>query len=603
MARYSVDIQAQLKGFTEIESKLKKLSSTPIDVKVNLVGVSGDLSSQLSGLQKSMQSAGESAGKAFTSGLTSSATGTRSQYARMQAQIANEIKKTSKSMQPVIADTLNSASESEIQRVAQKSATKYVNATVKANDVAQKKIDDAMSKANERTLANFQKNLQNYYTANTKMHQKYGSQVQDILEKSMSPDLTKSGLKELQTEYAKLQRNVVAEGLTGKSWFSEAKRAASQIGQFAITYGGIQEGLQLISNSVGELKEIDSILTEISKTSDLTDAQIKQLGVDAFDAASRWGQSASDYLTGIQEMSRSGYYGEAAEQMADLSVLAQAAGDLDADMANSYLLASNAAYQYQGNVEKLNSLLDGQNMITNRNSVSMQDMAEATTQAASMASELQVSEQSLSAMIGTIEARTKAGGAEVGNAIKSLLINVTNLNNSKITDTFEKAGVAQTEFINGVEQMRNPIDILEDLSKVFNSLAESDPLRNEILMNIGQKYQANKLSALLSGWSDYEKMLQDFSEGTGSAAVEAEKSANNWEGSLNKLSNSFTGLVQNFANSDAIISTINLFNDLVKGIDSVTSAIGPLSSLLGGLGLVQGVKGGGWNLKICQEFT
>lgn len=233
----------------------------------------------------------------------------------------------------------------------------------------------------------------------------------------------------------------------------------------------------------------------------------------------------------------------------------------------------------------------------------MQDMAEATTQAASMASELQVSEQSLSAMIGTIEARTKAGGNEVGNAIKSLLINVTNLNNSKIVDTFEKAGVAQTEFVNGAEQMRNPIDILEDLSKVFNSLAESDPLRNEILMNIGQKYQANKLSALLSGWSDYEKMLQDFSEGTGSAAVEAEKSANNWEGSLNKLSNSFTGLVQNFANSDAIISTINLFNDLVKGIDSVTSAIGPLSSLLGGLGLVQGVKGGGWNLKICREFT
>ena len=120
---------------------------------------------------------------------------------------------------------------------------------------------------------------------------------------------------------------------------------------------------------------------------------------------------------------------------------------------------------------------------------------------------------------------------------------------------------------------------------------------------LSRLWQANKLSALLSGWSDYEKMLQDYAEGTGSAAIEAEKSANNWEGSLNKLSNSFTGLVQNFANSDAIISTINLFNDLVKGIDSVTSAIGPLSSLLGGLGLVQGVKGGGWNLKICQEFT
>ena len=144
---------------------------------------------------------------------------------------------------------------------------------------------------------------------------------------------------------------------------------------------------------------------------------------------------------------------------------------------------------------------------TNRNSVSMQDMAEATTQAASMASELGVQENQLSAMIGTIESRTKAGGNEVGNAIKSLLINVQNVNNSKIAGTFKKAGVAQTEFVNGIEKMRNPIEVLKDLAKVFNELEESDPLRTEILTNIGQKYQANKLSALLSGWSDYEKML------------------------------------------------------------------------------------------------
>lgn len=71
----------------------------------------------------------------------------------------------------------------------------------------------------------------------------------------------------------------------------------------------------------------------------------------------------SDYLLGIQEMSRSGYYGKNAENMANLSVLAQAAGDLTSDTANSYLLASNAAYNYQGNVEKLNAVLDGQNEI------------------------------------------------------------------------------------------------------------------------------------------------------------------------------------------------------------------------------------------------
>lgn len=207
---------------------------------------------------------------------------------------------------------------------------------------------------------------------------------------------------------------------------------------------------------------------------------------------------------------------------------------------------------------------------TNKNSVSMEDMAAATTKAASMASEMGVAEDSLSAMIGTIEARTKASGEEVGTGIKSLLINLQNINNSKIVNTLDKAGISMTELKDGVEQMRDPISILEDLQKVFNSLDESDPLRSEILTNIGQKYHANQLSALLSGWDDYEKMVKEYSEGTGSAAEEAEKSANNWEGSINKLSNAFTSLVGNFANSDVIVTATNALTGFVKVLDVLT---------------------------------
>lgn len=363
---------------------------------------------------------------------------------------------------------------------------------------------------------------------NSRAAKVYGDQLEEIAE-SQRKATSNQELTSLNKDVNKIVSEAKLLGLTGKSFTAEFKRAFSQIAQFTQIYGGIENVIQSIQNSVIELKNVDSILTEISKTSDMTSAQLAKLGETSFDSASKWGKKASDYLLAIQEMSRSGYYGKQAEQMAETSILAQAAGDLNSDVANSYLLASNAAYQYSGNVQKLNALLDGQNMITNRNSVSMQDMAEATTEAASMASELGVQENQLSAMIGTIESRTKAGGNEVGNAIKSLLINVQNVNNSKIAGTFKKAGVAQTEFVNGIEKMRNPIEVLEDLAKVFNQLEESDPLRTEILTNIGQKYQANKLSALLSGWSDYEKMLVDYSEGTGSAAKEAEKSANNWE--------------------------------------------------------------------------
>lgn len=436
--------------------------------------------------------------------------------------------------------------------------------------------------------------MESWLENNTRATKEAKENVKQYIEEvnKLGDSMTEGQLNSIQNSFKRTNAEMVSMGRTGKSFMSELARGFKQIGEFAYTYGAIQKVQNMIVSSVGELKEIDSILTEISKTSNLTTSQIKELGTSSFDSASKWGKSASDYLTGIQEMSRSGYYGKNAEKMADLSVLAQAAGDLTADSANSYLLASNAAYKYQGNVEKLNAVLDGQNEITNRNSVSMADMAAATTKAASMASEMGVKENELSAMIGTIESRTKAGGDEVGTGIKSLLINLQNINNSKIVGTLQKAGISMTELKNGVEEMRDPISILEDLQKVFNSLENSDPLRSEILTNIGQKYHANQLSALLSGWSDYKKMLQDYADGTGSAEEEAKKSANNWEGSANKLSNAFTKLVSNFADSDAIITGTNALTGLLNVFDGFIGKAGALQSVAAIVGGIFTTKNG-----------
>ena len=122
-------------------------------------------------------------------------------------------------------------------------------------------------------------------------------------------------------------------------------------------------GVSKTKEAISEIKELDNILTEISKTSDMTSQQLKQLGMDAYDAASKYGRTASDYLLGVQEMARSGFYGEKGSAMAEQSLLAQSAGDMTADLANNYILATNAAYKLNGEADKLNAVLDGQNSI------------------------------------------------------------------------------------------------------------------------------------------------------------------------------------------------------------------------------------------------
>ena len=436
--------------------------------------------------------------------------------------------------------------------------------------------------------------VQNYLNKNTKATKQYGDQLKQLSE-SFKTVKTQGEFDTLNNQYKNLKSEINLKGLTGNSIISELGRGFKQIGQFAMTYGGIQKVVRSIVDSVNQLKEVDSIITEISKTSDLTNSQLKELANNSFDAASKYGKTATDYLTGIQEMSRSGFYGKKAEGLAELSILGQAAGDMSADVSNSYLLATNAAYEYQGSVEKLNAVLDGQNMITNRNSVSMNDMAEATSKAASMASQTGVQVDELSAIIGTAVSRTKQDGNEIGTALKSLFVNLQDTSNKKIVSTFDALGISQTKLVNGSKQLKTPIELLKELADAYNNLEEGSALKADVLRNIGNKRQANVLAAILSGISsgDYDKMIQDYSQGTGSAAEEAAKSANNWEGSLNRLSNAWIELMSNFANSDAITGAVNALASLVNGIDDLVGTLGAIPTVGGLAGAFFGMKNAG----------
>lgn len=359
----------------------------------------------------------------------------------------------------------------------------------------------------------------------------------------------------------------------------------------------IDWGADQIRDAIGELKEMDSILTEISKTSDNTASELKKLANESFDVASEYGRNVTDYLTAVQEMSRSGFYGKQGEAMAELSMLGQAAGDMTSDVSNSYLLATNAAYDYAGSVEKLNTVLDGQNMITNRNSVAMLDMAQATSKSASMASQTGVEVDELSAIIGTAVARTKQNGNIIGTSLKSLFVNLQDTSNEKIVDTFNALGVSQTKFVDGAEQLKTPIELLKELSVAYNNLPEGSTLKADVLRNIGQKRQANVLAAILGGISsgDYDKMISDYSQGKGSAMVEAEKSAENLEGRLNSLSNSWTEFVSKFAQTDALKGGISFLDGIVSSmtdlqdkqlfLPSMLSAIMGLQNVFTGKGI------------------
>ena len=415
--------------------------------------------------------------------------------------------------------------------------------------------------------------LTSYLSRNSKIRQSDSLLKEaDKLREKIAGINDRDSLRNVTQEFQLFKSEVSATGYQAKSTTEKIKGLIENATKIGSAFGVASMAVSNFQKSLKTIKTNDSILTEISKTSNMTKAQLNELSNESFDIASKYGRLSQDFLLGVQDMARSGYE-TASKGMAELSLMAQAAGDMSADLANNYIIATDNAYKLNGEVDKLNAVLDGQNAISNSNSVAMSDMAEGMSKAGTVASSYRVSIEDLSAMIGTMEAVTKSGGSEVGNAIKAILINLQNVTSDKMVDTLNAANASMTEFVDGTEKLRNPIDILRDLAKTFNQLDEDDPLRAEILTNVGQKYHASKLGALLQNMDMFDKMLVDYSEGAGSALEEADKSANNLTGTLNRLSNSWDELINAIVNKDAIKSGVGFFDGILQSATKLIDTV------------------------------
>ena len=225
-------------------------------------------------------------------------------------------------------------------------------------------------------------------------------------------------VKNLATDLAVFKKEASAAGLAGATAFEKFANAFKLVSTYISANQIINMVTRQIRSAVSELQSMDDILTEISKTSDRTEESLRALGKSSFDVASSYGRTASDYLLGVQEMSRAGFGEKQSETLSELSLKAQAAGDMTAEMANQYIIATNAAYSLGGSEQKLNSVLDSQNYITNRNAVNMESLAEATKIAASQAAASGVEINELTSAVGTMIATTQQGGEIAGRAFK-----------------------------------------------------------------------------------------------------------------------------------------------------------------------------------------
>lgn len=383
----------------------------------------------------------------------------------------------------------------------------------------------------------------------------------------------------------------MADNNTGQAILSEASES---LREYISVSAGINVLVSKTKEALSELREVDTLLTQIANENDrLSRADLEEIGNNAFDTASKYGKSASDYLTEVQNASRAGY--QNAAQIAELSLAAQSAGNITGELADRFITAADHAYKLGGSVSKLTEILDGSFSISGRNAVSMTELTEAMSAAGEQASKLGIGADETAAALGTIISEAHQSGGEAADAFESILLLIRQVADAgkgidaESLTRYEEAcnalNVSLKETKNGITSLRDPMEVLKDLSEAYSKLNAGDTRKATLLDAAGGGINADALEAVLENYSQYEKMLAEYADGTGTMSQKAAQTADSWEGSMNRLSNTWTDTIGNIADSDAIITLVNGLNSLLSVINSITGKLGSLGTVsLGGTG-------------------
>jgi len=354
------------------------------------------------------------------------------------------------------------------------------------------------------------------------------------------------------------------------------------------------------------LKELDGLMVNIAKVTNLSAESMENLKNSAFEASNAFGRTAQDYLKSIGEFSRAGYEGKSAD-LAKISLLSQNVGELTAEQANSFLLATDAAYKYKGSQEALMGVLDGVNTIDNKFATSIQKVSEGITVAGSIASNASVGVNELASAVGVMTAVTQRSGNEAGRAFRSILMNIRQIKGetedgeiidddalSKSAEALNNVGIKVHELRNGVEEIRNPMEVLKELSNIWGSLStmKTAPLIDAL----GGKFRGNQLVALVENFDMYEKMLSEYSIASGSAMAENEVRMGSWETKINQLRNAINSFWNNTIDTGFV-------KGMISGLTLLISNFGNLRTILGIIFTLLAVNKGTAFLAFLKNFS
>ena len=271
-----------------------------------------------------------------------------------------------------------------------------------------------------------------YCNNNTKALKKYGAELRQLAEDAKKVT-TQGEMDVINEKFKKLKSTISAEGLTGKTWFDDIKRATVQIAEFTGIYGMLQNVMQDVPRAmVQNVIKIDDAMTNLRMATSVSNDEAQKLMKTYSEMGKELKVLGTDIATSSTEWLKQGKSIQESEKLTRDSVILSKIGDLSSEDATKTITAAMKSYdlaesQVMGFIDQISS-------IDMASATDVGGLSQAFNEVAANAKNAGIETEKLLSYAAVIGETSQEGMASVGTSLNAIFSRMGNIKLSRLKD-------------------------------------------------------------------------------------------------------------------------------------------------------------------------
>lgn len=432
---------------------------------------------------------------------------------------------------------------------------------------------------------------------NPKYSQKAKAELNALLKQLRSGDITNTTLSKIKADILKIKNAEEAAKRSGNSFMSIFKNKAvygfiGQMQSYLSMYLGFYGIINKIRSTITTVKELDTALIDLKKTTSMNSVQLESFYYDSNDVARQMGVTTKEIIEQASAWSRLGYSSaEASTEMAKLSSqFASISPGMDVTSSQEGLVSIMKAWGL--NYDQVKSeIMDPINRLGNTMAESNQDIVEGMKRSAAALAAVGTSTKDAFAMFSGIQ-EVLQNAEKSGTALRSVALRIRSFDESTeeysddlanitgelvdLTKTAEHAEGVSIFKPGSTEEFKDLTDYFREIADIWDEMSQKQ--QNDFLLKAFGRTQAQAGSALIQNFKGVDKALKEMEQSAGSADKEMSTIEQSIEYKSNNLKQIWVGVAQDIADRGTLGSIIDSLSAISEGIGAVVGKLGLLKT-------------------------